>query len=343
MKALKLKKELLFEYLRSLQSFGEVWGPVKRGEKFVYEHLTDMTKLALSALRTILPVKKFLFPPRFPILNFRPDCHYQQPPDRPPFRIIFGIHPCEMHGILILDRLYKERFPDPYYIASRERTVLIALSCVPDDKCFAQSTNTHFVEEGFDLGFNDLGDYYLVWVGSSIGDDLTRYRLDLFDENITSHDLKNYIEWRKWRDNQYQRKLDLTAMPDIMELSYDSPIWEDLGEKCLSCGTCSMVCPTCLCFNIVDHLPVGKEEGVRERHWDSCMLKDFALVAGGHNFREKRSSRIRLWYTHKLKAFITEFGRPACVGCGRCIDNCPVNINVIEVVRRIKGEEAVVK
>lgn len=343
MKALKLRKEKLVEFLKGIQKFGEVFGPVQKGDKYVYDLLTDFSTLQLSALRTILPAKKFLLPPRFSILNFDGKRGYEESAEKIPLRIIFGIHPCEIHGILILDRLFKERTPDTYYIRTREKTVIIALSCVPDDKCFARSTNTHFIEEGFDLGFNELGDRYLVWVGSSIGDDLVRSRIDLFDENITQKDLTQYIEWRKWRDNQYQLNLDLTALPDIMELSYDAPIWEEMGEKCLSCGACSMVCPTCPCFNVIDYLPVGERLGVRDRIWDSCMLKDFALVAGGHNFREKRSSRVKLWYTHKLKAFITEFGRPACVGCGRCLDTCPVKINVSEVVRRLKGESTGVK
>ncbi len=340
MKALKLKKELLHEYLESLEGFGEVWGPVKKGDKFIYQRLTDFSRLDTTALRTILPVKKFLFPPQSSILEFNTEHQFEPTVTLPPRRIVFGVHPCEIHGILILDKLFKERVTDPYYTAYRNQTIIIGCSCVPDDKCFARSTNTHFVEEGFDLGFTDLDDYYLVWVGSSVGDDLMRYRLDLFDEKITQKDLSRYIEWRKWRDNQYKLHLDLTGMPDIMELSHGSTVWEEFGERCLSCGICSMVCPTCPCFNTVDRLALGSARGSRERMWDSCMLKDFALVAGGHNFRDKRANRVRHWYTHKLKAFITEFGKPACVGCGRCIDNCPVNINVVEVTKKLKGEKA---
>lgn len=342
MKAYKLKKEYLKEYLKSLESFGEVWGPVKKGEIDVYERITDFSQLNLNALRPILPLKKFLIPPRFTTFFYK-DGKYENALKEAKRKIIFGVHPCEIHALLILDRLYKERFPDYYYLINRKSTLIIALSCIPDDKCFARSLNTHFVEEGFDLGFTDLEDYYLVWVGSSEGDDLLRLRLDLFEEKITSKDLNHYIEWRKWRDNQYQLNLDLTAMPDIMELSYELEIWNEIGEKCLSCGTCSMVCPTCTCFNILDYLNIADEPGKRERFWDSCMLKTFALVAGGFNFREKRADRVKLWYTHKLKAFITEFGKPACVGCGRCLANCPVNINVLEIVKILKGEEVAKK
>lgn len=342
MKALKLKKRYLTEYLDSLRKYGEVFGPVRKGDKYIYDRLDDLSSLDLKMLRTIVPVKKFLYPPRFNTFSFDEKSYNAELENIKP-RVIFGVHPCEIHGIMILDKLFTERLPDPYYTERRSKTAILGLSCVPDDKCFAKSTNTHFVEAGFDLAFNDLGESgedYLVWIGSSLGDDLVRLRLDLFDENIRQQDLDNYIKWRRWRDSQYKLAIDLTGMPDIMELSHESPVWQELGEKCLSCGACSMVCPTCPCYNIVDRMNPAVFQGFRERYWDSCMFKEFALVAGGHNFREKRAARVRLWYTHKLKAFITEFGRPACVGCGRCIDTCVVDINVKTVASALRGTES---
>lgn len=339
LKALKLKKKQLNDYLLALRRFGTVYGPVRKGEKYIYDELDDLDRLDLRMLRTILPLKKFLVPPRFSTFAFDGASYRPELDDLKP-RVIFGVHPCELNALLILDKLFLERLPDPYYAERRKRTAIIGLSCVPDDKCFAKSTNTHYVETGFDLAFSDLGqnsDEYLVWVGSSLGDDLIRYRLELFDERITQCDLDSYISWRRWRDSQYRLEIDMTGMPDIMELSYDSAVWDELGKQCLSCGACSMVCPTCTCFNIVDRMNPAVFEGFRERYWDSCVFKEFALVAGGHNFRGQRSQRIRLWYTHKLKAFITEFGKPACVGCGRCIETCVVDINVKTVVSRLRG------
>ena len=131
----------------------------------------------------------------------------------------------------------------------------------------------------------------------------------------------------------------LTGMPSIMELSWDNPLWEELGEKCLSCGACTIVCPTCPCFNVFDEINLKQTEGRRIRQWDSCMFREYSMVAGGHNFRESRAERLKLRFTHKLQAFVGKFGEPACVGCGRCIDTCPVDIDIRTVGMRLKGEE----
>ncbi len=120
--------------------------------------------------------------------------------------------------------------------------------------------------------------------------------------------------------------VDLEGVTDLMELSHDADFWKELGDKCLACGQCTMVCPTCTCYNIIEENTLNKDAGTRKRYWDSCMFKDFSLTAGDHNFRAAKTDRLKLWYTHKLKAFIGHFGSPSCVGCGRCIVTCPVDI-----------------
>ncbi|HUS56513.1 MAG TPA: 4Fe-4S dicluster domain-containing protein, partial [Thermoplasmata archaeon] len=256
-----------------------------------------------------------------------------------PKRILFGIHPCDVHGILIMDKLFLETYKDPYYAERREKTLLLGHSCIPDDKCMCFATDTDFVAEGFDLFFTDLKMFYLVWVGSSRGHDLVRMRPDLFSRDLQKDDILNYTEYRKWKTSQFKAEVDFTGMPDVFELAYDSPVWDELAEKCLSCGQCSMVCPTCNCYNVVDDVELGSIEGTRDRYWDSCMFREYSLVAGGHNFREKRADRLKLWYTHKLQAYIGEFGEPACVGCGRCVSTCPVDINVATVSKALKEQE----
>ncbi|MHA1838651.1 MAG: 4Fe-4S dicluster domain-containing protein [Candidatus Ranarchaeia archaeon] len=155
---------------------------------------------------------------------------------------------------------------------------------------------------------------------------------EFFEKNVTSEDIQKYITWQEKRDKMYKQKFNFHYMPEIMDMSFDSEVWSYFADKCISCGQCTMVCPTCNCYNVTDYYNVtNKTEGRRERIWDSCMFVDYSLVAGGHNFRGKRADRLKLWYTHKLKAFGGRLGKPACVGCGRCVETCPVDINVLTV------------
>ncbi len=342
MKALRMKKENKDEFLRAIMEFGELWAPVQRKKRVVFEKIDDPKKIAKDMKRPILPLKKLIYPQKFSTFHFT-DKGFKQLIDHIPKRIVFGVTPCDIHAVLIMDKVFTKEYPDPFYTKRRENTIIIGHSCEPDEYCFCKSTNTHYVEEGFDLGFNDLGDFYLVWIGSSKGHDLTRVRPDLFEEDVTNKDIRRYLEWREKRDSQFKEGFDNTGLPDIVELNYNSPIWKELGDKCLSCGSCVMVCPTCNCFNVVEELKLGEDlDGKRIRHWDACMFAEHALVAGGHNFRASRAERIRLYYIHKLQAFVGEFGKPSCVGCGRCVVTCPVDINVLEVVKRLKVKEAVV-
>ncbi len=338
MRVIKLNKQNLIPFLELISKEKELWGPVKKGDKYAFEVIDDFNKLQLYTTRTILPPKKIFIPPTFNMFNVTPK-GYQNDFSHVKKRIIFGVHPCDIHGLLILDKLFGQKYPDPYYLEARKQTIILGLSCWPDEHCFAKSTNTHIVEEGFDLFFTDLETYFLVWVGSSIGDDLIKLNPKLFDENLTFKDIQNFIDWQIERNKAYKLEINFIGMPDLMELRYHDPIWEKIGGACLSCGSCSMVCPTCNCFNVVDKNFLGKETSKRFRSWDSCTLPEYSEIAGGENFRKNRSDRLKLWYIHKLQAFVSKYGKPACVGCGRCLVTCPVDINVVTVSRALQGED----
>ena len=338
MRAFKMKRENLNDFLDAIRPFGTLWGPVKNGEEFALQELDDYSKLDLTALRTKIPFKKLLFPPKFSMFSFA-DKDVKANLEDLPSQVIFGLHPCDIHGLQIMDEFHGTNYPDPYYIERRKRTAIIGLSCIPDDKCFCKTTNTHYAEGGFDLALTDLDDFFIVWVGSSLGDDMVRACPKLMDESVGRDDLDRFIDWRRKREKSFKLDMDFTGMPSVMELRWDSSIWEEYGEKCLSCGACTLVCPTCPCFNVIDEINMKDTEGSRHRKWDSCMFREYSMVAGDHNFRESRAARLKLRFTHKLQAFVGEFGHPACVGCGRCIDTCPVGIDIKSVGMRLKGEE----
>jgi sulfhydrogenase subunit beta (sulfur reductase) len=338
MRAVKLKKSNLKGFLMCTGSWGELWGPVKQNDRFILDKIKDLSQLDFTALRTTLPFKKLLFPPKFSMFRFDPG-NYTNDFSNLPKRMLFGLHPCDIKALLIMDEFFAKEFKDPYYYERRNRTMIIGLSCIPDDKCFCNATQNETVTEGFDLFFTDLGDFFLIWVGSSLGDDLIRECPKLVDTNVGHEDLKRFIQWQKHRSQQFKMDIDLTGMPDIVELSHDSPVWEQEGKKCLSCGACTIVCPTCPCYNVLDETEMGKPQGERVRRWDSCMFREYSMVSGGHNFREARSERLKLRFVHKLQAFVGKFGKPACTGCGRCIGTCPVDIDIYTMVKHLQGEE----
>lgn len=338
MKLLKMKKGNLREFLARIIDIGDFYAPLNpdhRGWK--YEQIQDSKSIDLNPGKPLIPMKRFFHPSCFQPIFFDSQGYY--PENIQSKTVVFGVHPCDINGTLILDELFIEgEYKDPFYAKRRGNTYIIGLSCVPDETCFCKSTNTHIVEEGFDIFFSDIDKNYIVWVATSKGEDLVHIGEDLFSKNITPDDIDTYTEWHKERDKKFQLEFDLTAIADIMELKFDADFWNDLGEKCLSCGQCTMVCPTCNCFNVVDEIEISEEtKGKKKRYWDSCMFENYSAVAGGENFRARRADRVKLWYTHKLQAFNGQYGRYACVGCGRCNETCPVDINVQAVWEHLHG------
>lgn len=334
-----LPKKYLLDFLAGIKEFGEIFGPIEKEKgNYIFAPLVDMKKLVLDYHRTILPPKKFVYPPEEKLFQFTVEEGFVAPPEEKTRRILFGVHPCDIHGLSILDLVFSQDYPEVRYFSRRDRTAIIGLSCLPDDKCFCQSMNTEFVAKGFDLHLTDIGDDYFIRMGTSMGEDMVMANETLFEEVNHSHVLA-YKDFANRKSNMFKSHIDLTILPQILELEYRSEIWDELGKKCLGCGTCSLVCPTCYCYEVCDFLNLDQKSGSRVRQWDSCLLRDYAIVAGGHNFRAESSIRIKLRYYHKQIAFVEEYGRPSCVGCGRCIAACPAGIDILEVIQKIRGEK----
>jgi sulfhydrogenase subunit beta (sulfur reductase) len=339
MKILKMAKRDLDLFVSILPAFGEVYAPVQRGEGFAFERPSLWSDVRMNYTRTMLPPKKLMLPPRETTFSFDPNKGFHDLlTDASKPMVLFAVHAYDIYGLNILDRVFAQsKFPDPYYIARRKATAVIGVDFVPDDRHTAGSMNADFVDHGFDLFLSDIGDDYLVLVGTSRGDDMVVMSGCLM-QSPTSADFAEYKKRSKSRREGYHTKLELESLPEILEMEYHSKVWDEFGDKCLSCGSCSMVCPTCYCFDIADEVDLGSRAGRRIRSWDSCLLRTHALVAGGENFREERSSRVKFRFYHKQRGFVAEYGRPSCVGCGRCVAVCPVQINIITVIETIRGE-----
>lgn len=338
MKVLKLPKENREEFLTSLEHFGEMYIPKPKGkDSYIFDRMNSPEEVAWEYLRTIIPPKKYVTPPHECLLKYSEEQGYEEPEvEFAERKILFGLHPCDIHGLQIMDLVYDGEYDDPYYFKRRKDVAVIGLSCVPDEKCFCRSMDTDSVEKGFDLFLSELEESYLVAIGSGLGDQMAQYTGHLLRE-ASPEDRKEYLDLRNQRKEQFEIEMDTSDLPYILDLEKESEVWDEIGAQCLCCGSCSMVCPTCTCFNIYDQQNEDGQTGVRLREWDCCLFKNYTRVAGGETFRDSRADRVKNRYLHKQRHFVEEFGRPSCVGCGRCIDACPAGINVVEVFQRIRG------
>jgi sulfhydrogenase subunit beta (sulfur reductase) len=341
MQTLRLDARRLPDFVGALMNWGTVWAPVETTSGlFTLQLLEDVSCARPDALRTVVPFKKLLLAPSFTMVKgefAETGGHESGAVDsdgRP--QVFFGAHACDVHALKILDLLYLSHYIDPYYAAKRENLLVVAYGCWPDEKCFCDSLGTSNVDDGFDLALTPLEGRFLVTIATSKGDDIVRSSSEFFDA-ATADDIRDYLVRLRSRKEAFQLGLDVADLPYVLEMKKEDPVWDQLARKCLCCGSCSIVCPTCSCFNVADRI---EEDGSasRVRTWDSCLYRDYALVAGGHNFRTDRGDRVRTRYYHKQEAFVREFGMPSCVGCGRCIENCPTGIHVVEVFQHVRGE-----
>lgn len=338
MKTTKLPKAALERFGALLGRFGEVHAPVARDGGFAFARLERWADVRLDYLRTTLPPKKYLLPPRETLFRFDAEGGYRAERPDDGRVVLFGVHRCDVFGLNILDEVYgaKSLYPDPYFRARRRQLAVIGLDCTPDEHCFCRSMRADFVDAGFDLFLWDIGDDYLVFVGTGLGDDIVLAGPELFAP-VTPVDIDEYKARSTARRRAYRRSVEIRDLPEIFDLEYEDELWQELGDRCLSCGACTVVCPTCYCYDQVDAVELGQCAGARERCWDSCLFHTHALVAGGENFRDQRSDRIKFRFYHKQRGFVAEYGRPACVGCGRCSVACPVGIDVVDVIHRLRG------
>lgn len=312
----------------------EVVAPVKRGEAFVFEAIDDPAMAELDYDSTIASPKKYVLPQKESLFEFDTAINEVRESEiKVTPRVLFGLHPCDINAINRLDLVFKEGpYPDPYYVARRNATLIVGISCTPGENCFCNTVGSDEARSGYDLFLQALGDTYLVSMSSveaaNILEASCTPRIATDEERIA---FRHIARKRQESFNEDIPKIQEVGM--LMDVFHKDEFWEELGGRCLSCSACSAVCPTCFCFDVRDVLEPGGETGVRERVWDGCTSPQFAEVAGGHNFRDTARSRVRHRFYHKLNGFLATHDRILCVGCGRCVKACKARINPIEVLK----------
>lgn len=331
---MKLPRENFTAFFESLKNYGKVYGPVKISESYGFKEVSNVAQLSLEYPRTMIPPKKFFVKPKERIFEFDEEkMEYRETVENTEI-VIFGIHPCDINAIKLIDRVYINEMPDKYYQKRRENALLIGVSCHPDEYCFCKSTGTSYATDGFDLFLHEINDGYLVRVATEKGHKVITQNKHLIRE-VEARDMEDFKENERKRLTEFKLELDISGLQDMLELSHDRAIWREYADKCFGCGTCNLVCPTCRCYDVVDCVNLDLKTGERKRKWDSCMLRKHGLVAGGLNFRPTRVERLRNRFN--CKGSLRE-DMMNCVGCGRCTVYCPADIRYVEVLQKVRGE-----
>jgi len=278
--------------------------------------------------------KQFFFPPRSELSVLRREAEHPQrwvaQPrlGRPTAYALIGVRPCELAAIQIQDRVFlRDDIKDPIYRSRRERAFILVVNCVsPAGTCFCTSMGSGpKAKEGFDLALTELEDVFLVEIGSETG---RMVMANLAWEPASAFLVQAGQRRIEAARNQITRRI---AEPDVVAErlleNLDHPHYDDVAERCVSCGNCTQVCPTCFCWDVQEINQLDGQVVRRERVWDSCFNPEYSYVFGG-NSRPVTRSRYRQWITHKLASWHHQFGTSGCVGCGRCITWCPARIDI---------------
>ena len=331
-----LPKEKLPDFLSALGEF-EIWAPVKKDTSTLFEVIKDPAAVSLDLQNQPVISKKAIFPQTELLFSYDMKGAVTEPGIQDAKNtFIFGIRPCDARSFILLDPVFEGDIPDPYYLSRRRTAVLAGIACIqPFVNCFCTSIGGNpFSTEGLDLLFIEHNEsLFFIEVVTDQGQKVIDKASSLFS-SPSGEETKRVEQLREDANITIQRQIDLTGVPDKLSGLFEHPVWKQFASKCIGCGICTYSCPTCYCFDMQDETTF--KQGRRVRTWDSCMFPEYTLHASGHNPRETRTERFRNRIYHKFKFNVDNFKEYSCVGCGRCITLCPVNIDLIEYLSEIK-------
>jgi len=315
--------------------------PVKTAGKTNYGVWTEDAEVDLQTLKTVKSAKDAFFPQSETLYTcYRDGQKISIQPEeleKESF-VVFGMKGCDVRGIQVLDKVFLADPVDTFYAARREHGIIVSLACAePEESCFCKVFGIDCAEPEGDV-VTWLADGRLYWKAvTEKGEKLTALVADLLEDSddkavaAQKESIAKIVEKLPYA-NLSMEAWDGAATEDM----FNSPLWDELYKPCFGCGTCTFVCPTCQCYDIKDY---DTGSGIqRYRCWDSCMYSDFTMMAHGNN-RTSQLQRFRQRFMHKLVYFPTNNGGMySCVGCGRCVDKCPNNLNIVKVIKAFGKE-----
>jgi len=281
---------------------------------------------------TAVPPKSVVLPPMEKMMSFRKekDGYKMEVPVNEHRRIIFGVRPCDAKALSIVDDVFTDGYEDYYYASHRRNTLLIGLGCTnPQESCFCTSMDVDLAtSKNVDIMFNDTGDEFIAEAFTEGGEYLLKITTGL--KNATGTDMKAAKSMELEAANKLTRALDTRGVSKKLQACFNNEdFWERIAAKCVSCGICTFLCPTCFCFDINDEMV--RKQGARYREWDSCSFRLYTKMPM-ENPREEKWRRVRQRVCHKFEFYPMNVNIFACTGCGRCIRLCPVNWDITQVI-----------
>jgi sulfhydrogenase subunit beta (sulfur reductase) len=293
--------------------------------------------------------KKFLFPAELKLFDIErkgSDFEVIRDDEEPRPMALIGVRPCDVNAIAIHDKiLLNGPYKDETYAMRRKNAFIVAVNCVrPGGTCFCASMGTGpKATFGFDIALTEVLEkdrhYFIAEAGSQAGEEIL---IETGAKAAKESEIEAAEKLLQKAARNMGRDLNTKDLKEILYRNFENPQWDKAAQRCLSCGNCTMVCPTCFCINIKDLTDLTGKSAQRLRKWDSCFTLDHSYIYGG-SIRTSARARYRQWLTHKLASWIDQFGMPGCVGCGRCITWCPVGIDITEESRAIRESEGKVE
>jgi ferredoxin len=316
-------------WLRGFSGGEKLYAPVEEDGVLLYKQVDRIEEIVWDFIRPVKSIKETVFPQTERLITFEKsngtinltDSFTAEP------AVIFGVRPCDARGIRVLEKVLIETKPeDKYFQARRQNIILIGLACKQmGETCFCTSIGSSPDDPtGMDVMLYEVEDGYLVKSISESGKNLF-VGLMLKDSDLEIPEIE-------------MQPIFPVPTEEVWRSSFHDELWAETADRCLSCRICAYVCPTCRCFDVRDEkFPSrnGSEYSERVRCWDSCSGEVYRRIAGGHNPREAKADRLRNRIYCKLFYIKEQSGILACTGCGRCVDSCPVNIDITEIMGQL--------